>query len=176
MSSLILTVISLVLLSAVVLISINYLPGWTREQAAVTPLVRDGALQLERAFKLYAKAHSDTPATVLGGELDGGVAANFSAFLGFTPGALPGYQWVYGQVGAGAPAGYQNAYYFCLAPQSGTLATQGKVRGAQLAQAYLSTEQAFVAPGCGSVGNASYSGYPANMAFTYFVKYVPGQL
>lgn len=177
MSSLILTVISIVLLSAVVVISINYLPGWTREQAEVTPVVREGARELERAFQLYAKAHSDAPAAVIGGDVDGGLAANFQSFLGFVPSAIPGYRWVYGNAGAGAPAGYENTYYFCLAPASvGQLASEGKVRGAQRALQYLSDEQAFVSTACGATGNTSYSGYPAAMAFTYFVRYVPGQL
>lgn len=176
MSSLILTIISIVLLSAVVGISINYLPGWTREQAEVAPVVRDGARTLERAFQLYAKAHSDAPAVVVGGDLDGGLAANFTPFLGFAPAALPGYRWVYGNAGGGATAGYQNTYYFCMAPSSGVLASEGKVRGAQRALQHLGDEQAFVAPGCAAVGNATYASFPADMAFTYFVRYVPGQL
>jgi hypothetical protein len=176
MSSLILTVISIVLLSAVVVISINYLPAWTKEQADVVPVVRDGARELERAFQLYAKAHGDVPAAVIGGDYDGGASANFAPFLGFMPAAMPGYRWVYGNAGSGASGAYQNAYYFCLTPQSGGLASEGKVRGAQRAQQYLSEEQAFVAPGCGATSNYGYSSYPANMSVTYFVKYVPGQL
>ena len=176
MSSLILTVISVLLLSAMVLISINYLPGWTKEAGDVTPAVRQSSLELERAFQLYAKAHADTPASIVSGDADGGLAANFAPFLGFTPAAIPGYQWVYGETSPGAPAGYPNTFYFCLAPQSGgQLASQGKFRGAIRAQAYLSDEQAFVSPTCGSPSNTSYGTSPSAMAFTYFVRYVPGQ-
>lgn len=175
MSSLILTVFSLLLLSAVVTVSINYLPGWSKEAADVSPVVRASAAKLERAFDLYAKSHSGVPAPVVSGDVDGGLSAQFSPYLGFVPAAIPGYRWVYGNAGGGAPGAYQNAYYFCLAPTNGA-ASQGKVRGVVQAQQYFSAEAAFVSTGCGSTSNTTYSAYPATMTLTVFVKYVAGQV
>jgi hypothetical protein len=177
MTSLILTVISIVLLSAVVVVSINYLPAWPKEQAEVAPIIRDGLRKLDRAYTLYAQAHADAPAGVVGGDPDGGVSGNFTPFLGFVPAAPVGYRWHYGQTDSGAPPGYQNTHYFCLAPQAaGAQASKGKVMGALKAQQSFSDEQMFVSPNCGVAANAAYVDFPAPMAVTLFVKYIRGQV
>jgi hypothetical protein len=176
MTSLILTVIAIVLLSATALITVNFTPGSAKESVELAPVIRRGALQLEQAFMLYAKAH-DGAAPAVTGQQDGGLKDTFSAYQGFLPAVAPGYQWIYGNSGGSAQAGYANTSYFCLAPLSpGALTSRGKIGGAQRAQLLLSPEQAFVAPSCGATSNASYETLPAQMSFTFFVRYVPGQI
>lgn len=177
MTSLILTIISIVLLSAISVVTINYLPSWSRDKADTTAVVRESVERLERAYHLHALAHGDVAAAVMPGEFDGGLAANFTpSYLPFVPTAVRGYRWVYGTTDASAPAPYQNTAYFCMVPTTnGATTGEGKVRGALGALQYLSDQQAFVAPGCGATVTAAYSSFPAAMSFTYFVKHVPGQ-
>lgn len=176
MTSLILTIISIVLLAAISVVSINYLPSWSRDKADTTAVVRESVERLERGFHLYAQAHGDVPAAVQP-VTDGGLASNFTpSYLPFVSVAIKGYRWVYGATDASAPAPYQNTAYFCMTPTTyGALAVEGKVRGALSALQYLSEEQAFVAPACGATSSAEYSSFPAAMSFTYFVKHIPGQ-
>jgi hypothetical protein len=175
MISLILTVLSIALLSAIAVISISYMPHWSKEQGEVASQVRKSSQDLERAFHLYALGHSDTPAAVISGDADGGLAANFTSFLGFLPPAIPGYQWVYGNTGPAGASGYQNTSYFCMKPQvAGGSTGEGKVRGITRAKLFLSDEQAFMGTNCGEPTNVAFNTFPAPMTFTYFVRYVPG--
>lgn len=176
MTSLILTVISIVLLGAISVVTINYLPSWSRDKADTTAVIRESVERLERGFRLQAQANGDVPAAAQP-SADGGLAANFTpSYLPFVPAALTGYRWVYGVTDLSAAPGYQNTAFFCLTPTThGALAVEGKVRGALGALQYLSAEQAFVGAACGATSTASYSTFPAAMSFTYFVKHVPGQ-
>jgi hypothetical protein len=176
MTSLILTVISIVLLGAISVVTINYLPSWSRDKADTTAVVRESVERLERGFQLHAQAHGGVAAPVQP-SVDGGIASNFTpSFLPFVPAAIAGYRWVYGTTDASAAPPYQNTAYFCMTPVSfGAVTGEGKVRGALGALQFMSDEQAFVAPGCGATATASYSSFPAAMSFTYFVRHVPGQ-
>lgn len=176
MTSLILTVISIVLLAALSVATINYLPSWSRDKTETTEVVRTAVVRLDRAFHLYAQAHGGTPAPVIAGE-DGGLASNFLPYLPFVPPAVRGHRWVYGMTDASAPAGYQNTAYFCMTPTTyGASTGEGRLRGVLAAQQFMSEQQAFVAPACGATANAAYSTFPAPMSFTYFVRHVPGQV
>jgi len=176
MTSLILTVISILLLGAISVATVKYMPSWSQSKADTSLAVRSGAAQLERAYELYARAHGGAGAAATGAA-DGGLSQNFSPFLRFVPAAVPGYRWVYGVTGSGAAPGYQNTAFFCMTPITpGAVASEGKVRGAVGARGFLSEQQAFVAPQCGVTGNANYTSFPARMSFTYFVRHVPGQI
>jgi hypothetical protein len=176
MTSLILTVISIVLLAAISVVTINYLPSWSRDKADTTAIVRESTERLERGFRLHAQAHGDVPASAQA-TLDGGLASNFTpSYLPFVPTAAKGFRWVYGVTDSSGPLAYRNTAYFCMTPTTyGALTGEGKIRGALGALQYMSDEQAFVGPACGATATAAYTSFPAAMSFTYFVKHVPGQ-
>ena len=174
MHSLILTLISIGLLAALATASVTYVPWWQRDASNTEAIVDSGMRKLERAFQLHAKAHADTPAPALGGA-DGGLAANFQAYLGFVPAAPAGFAWAYG-VRPNDGTAYSNMSYFCLYPAESGAGQMGKVRGIYRFAAYAGQGQAVYSnTTCGAISNtAMASEFPQSVRLTYYVPYVAG--
>jgi hypothetical protein len=171
MSSLILVVLTIAFLSTLALVSINYTPWWIQEAQTAQQLAVDGFVRLERAYDLAAQSSTppDTPPAPVA-ESDGGLATHFRAHLGFIPKAPVAMQWAYGRQEA---AGYyQGLDYFCLHGDAVRLA---EYRGTSRVAALFGSGQTIVNSFCGAQASAPEPiEYPAPVAVTVYVQYVPG--
>ncbi|VTU41908.1 MULTISPECIES: hypothetical protein [unclassified Variovorax] len=173
MFQLILTVMAIALTSALVMVSINYLPAWRGAARDVEQQVRTALPQLEEAYDAATRAAGGVPPAVLAAS-DGGFSAQFLPLLRFAPAAPAGYVWTYGQHGDDGSR-YANLNYFCLAPTRAGL--QGVGRGLYRGVSAFSRDQAFVNTSCGATvtqaAPSNWNAAPAR-AVTFYVAYTPG--
>jgi hypothetical protein len=175
MISLITTILAISLLAAMLLITVNYLPGWQSTSKQTSALVLNSFNDLRGAFASAWTADNvnsyktgtylDPPASGTG---DGGLEANFGPYM-YTPGAPAGYTWAYGH------SSVNGLSYFCMYP-TGSGANFGVFEGIKSAIRSFggSSGQITLASGgsaaCGSTSNsAPPASYPANYALTLFV-------
>lgn len=179
MISLITTILAIALLAAMLLITVNYLPGWQTTSKQTSALTLNAITDLRGAFASAWTAdnansyktgvYTDPPVT---GSGDGGLSADFSSYM-YPPTAPPGYTWSYGH------SGVNNLSYFCMYP-TGAGANFGVFNGilAALRSFGAGSGQITLASGgaaaCGStVSSAMPTAYPANYALTMFVRCAP---
>lgn len=173
MFQLIATIMAIALTSALVLVSINYLPFGQEQIRQTDHMVRRMLPQLETAYDIAMRA-TDGVAPVVTGGPDGGLAANFKGILAWTPVAPEGFQWTYGKRpdDGGLNSGRE---YFCLNPISTTKETVG--RGLYLGSTAYSREQLVISTSCGATAwGTKPSSWTAStrVALTFYVAYTPG--
>lgn len=172
MFQLISSVMAIALMSALVLVSINYLPAWQARARDTEQQMRRVLPQLEQAYDaLTRSADGIAPATMA--DSDGGFTAQFMSTLQFVPAAPAGYKWTYGQRAADSSR-YANMNYFCLAPTKPTAESTG--RGLYLAAGAYSRDQIVISTACGA---DAWSAQPkewgtVKTAVTFYVAYTPG--
>lgn len=174
MFQLILTIISIALTVAMLTASINYIPWWHKTANDTEETMRRSLRQVEQAYDVATRA-ANGEAPAVQGSADGGFSANFQPVLKLLPAAPPGFTWRYGKNSAteGTWAGLN---WFCLeytADEDG--ASQGSWKGAQRVQALYSADQLTLSGSCGSTSQGpAPSDFPAPLAVTLYVAYVPG--
>ncbi len=157
MLSLVLTILSILLLSAAALISISYSPAGEYVTQATLNKLRTGLTGLQTGYNNYVAATGSTPTTANWGS----VLTPQYVFLPATPGG--NLQWSYA---SGATYGSTTGNYFCL---SGTW-TEAQYRGALSAANWFSPQAYFISSGCGATSNATTpSSWPATAAVTFWV-------
>jgi hypothetical protein len=173
MFSLILIIVSIALVSALVLATVQFVPWWVRSAADTERVLLASMPRLENAYDVAVRA-ADGVSPVPDAEApDGGLATHFLPHLRFTPAAPGGFSWVYGRHPVDASR-YSGMSYFCLRPSTGVAMQEGVLRGAQRVRVLYSPDQVFLAPACGATANASAPQAPATLALTMFVAYTPG--
>ena len=174
MFQLILAVISIALISALVLVTVNYTPGWLRSAQVVEEQLRKNLPLLESTFDVVVRAADGVTPAVAGAEADGGLSSNFSTAMVFSPTAPSGFRWVYGTHAVDSSR-YSGMAYFCLKPDSGPQLTQGVWAGAGRIRSAYPPDQLFLGATCGEASNiATPSTFPADGVLTLFVAYTPG--
>lgn len=175
MHSLILTILSIALLSAVAVASVNYLPWWQKSANDTAEIVRKSMASLERSYELTLRAANGIAPPVTGSSADGGLMAGFGSVLRFAPAAPAGYRWKYGQRTTPDGSLYEGLHYFCLEPSSESAGLEkGIYQGVVRAVAVYSPEQAILAEECGATSRMEApSEFPSQAKVTLFVTYTP---
>lgn len=171
MFSLILVFLTIAFLAALAVVAINYTPWWIERAQTAQELTSNGVATLERAYELAAAAATpaDTPPAPTGAG-DGGVQTLLKPYAGFIPKAPRGMSWTYGHQSAAGT--FEGLDYICL---QGTAVEFGEYKGVvRLAETWGST-QAVLSTSCGAVtASGEPAGFPAAVALTYYLQYVPG--
>lgn len=185
MFSLIMVVISIALLAAMLLVTVNYLPAWkgTSDSTSATVLTALKTVRAEFAARWTAdngngsvQSGNYQDAPVINNGVDGGLAANFSGY-GFLPGAPAGYAWGYGHLSAAALSANGYPYgipanglsYFCMYP-TGAGVNQGVLNGIRAAIRNFggNANQIFLTQGTASAcGSWVHSGNPPSFPYPY---------
>lgn len=168
MFSLILIAITIATLAALSVVAINYTPRWTPAAQLAHELAASGFARLDKSFEMASAAQPDELPPMPSADADGGLVARFQPYFGFMPKAPQGLAWSYGiSPVAGA---FQNMHYFCL---SGTAVDEGTSNGLQRLTRTLGASQAVLAATCGAASGNLPNSYPAQLALTYYVQFVP---
>lgn len=173
MFHLILLVIGIALTSLLVLVTVNYLPWWNKSADLFEQQTRTALVRLEQAYDVATRAANGTPPAIRPLESDMGFESIFQPVMKLLPGTPANTTWLYGQRPAdGTP--YANMHYFCLlADEAG--ADQALWKGVWRAASTFSAQQVFLSDTCGAIASVSVpSSYPAPLALTLYVAYVPG--
>lgn len=171
MSQLILSVLAIVLTAATLVSTLNYLPWWQRGAADVNQVLRTSLPRIDAAYKEAARRNAGIPPAVTG-EADGGFVSGFQDVLGILPAAPRDFSWSYHQHPNDGSA-WANLHYVCLT--SSTDSQRDSWAGARAARPVFSSQQYIVSASCGdTVSNPEPADYPAPLAITFFVTYVPG--
>lgn len=171
MSQLILTVFAIVLTAATLVSTLNYLPWWQRGAADVNEVLRASLPRLDAAYKEAARQNAGVPPAVTA-DSDGGFVANFQDLLGVLPAAPQTFTWSYHQHPNDGSV-WANLHYVCLT--SNEQSERDAWAGARAARPVFSSQQYIVSSTCGStVSDPEPAAYPAQLAITFFVTYVPG--
>ncbi len=170
MASIIVVFLTVGFLAALAVVALNYTPWWLPHAETAQRLTQAGLATLEQAYELKSTAAGAAPAPLA--LADGGLSSLFSAYYGFTPKPAAGMAWSYGHQSAAGQ--FQGADYICL---SGTGVGFGEAEGVLRVANTLGTGQAIISTTCGAT-NPSFAGsataYPAKVALTYYVQWVPG--
>lgn len=174
MFHLILVVVSIALVSALVLVTVNYLPGWTRAAEVAESQLAQALPQLESAYDVVVRNADGAIPAVLA-ESDGGLQTHFLPAMQFSPLTPPGHTWVYG-VHAVDASRYSGMAYFCLKPGDGVEMSQALWVAAKRVSGRYPPDQLFLGESCGESANrAQPTSFPAqDVALTLFVAYTPG--
>lgn len=174
MFQLIITIAAIALTSALLAVSINYIPGWYKSAADTEAVARKSLLLVEQAYDVATRAANGAPPSTTGAA-DGGFTSNFQPVLKLLPAAPPGFEWRYGQA-TGASAPWSGLHYFCLEfTKNAEGAGEGAWRGMQRVAALYSNQQLVLSSVCGGTeASATPTAYPAPLAVTLFVAYTPG--
>jgi hypothetical protein len=167
MYSLILIAITIVTVSALSVVAINYTPWWSANAQHAHERAADGLVRLERAYELATAAHPDEVPPVPTAEADGGLQSLMGTYYGFLPAAPQAMSWRYG-VQASGP--FQGLHYLCV---QGAGVPEGSYRGLARLATTLGPGQAVLSDSCGGTAMAAPSSFPAPVALTYYMQYVP---
>lgn len=167
MISLTLVFITILVLAALSVAALNYTPWWAPRAQLAHEVAADGLMRLDRAYTLAASQSSSETGPAPTSDPDGGLRATLQPYYGFLPAAPRGMQWAYGLQSQAGP--FQGMHYFCL---YGAAVGEGEVLGVQRLSDTLGTMQAQLGSSCGTAGPAP-NAYPAALALTYYVAYVP---
>lgn len=171
MVQLIISVMAIALTALTVLASISYIPWWYKKAADTDQVLRASLTQLEKGYKAATRTSAGVAPTATGTG-DGGFDANFRPVLGLLPRAPGAFTWSYHQHPADSSA-WAGLNYFCLTSTED--GSEGEWHGFKRAGAVFSAEQYVVSDTCGDTTSAALpSSYPAPLALTFFVTYVPG--
>lgn len=168
MFSLIVIAITIATLAALSVAAINYSPRWAPTAQLTHELAASGFVRLDKAFELASAAQPSEQPPAPDASADGGLRTQFQPYYGFMPKAPPGLGWSYGKNVASGP--FQNLYYFCL---SGPAVDEGVMVGLQRLGRTLGAAQSVLGAGCGDSTPSTPSAYPAPVALTYYVQFVP---
>ena len=172
MVSLIVILLSIGLLTAYLLATMNYLPGWQKSADSSQALAQDGLYKFEKAYLAVTKANGGLALPVYA-QTDGGIANNFTAILGFLPKAPGDYMYVYGQHSNDGTR-YAGMNYVCLAPMQGASRDEGAVRGLNRLRQAFPADQLIFSNGCGASSSMIPSqGTPQSLYVTYYMVYSP---
>lgn len=168
MLSLIVITITIATLAALSVVAINYSPRWAPTAQLTHELAASGFVRLDKAFELASAAQPSEQPPAPDASPDGGLQGNFRAYYGYLPKAPRGLNWSYGFNAASGP--FQNLHYFCL---SGPAVDEGVVVGLDRLSRTLGNAQAVLGAGCGAMTPAVPTAYPAPVALTYYMQFVP---
>jgi hypothetical protein len=168
MFSLIVIAITIATLLAFSVVAINYTPRWAPTAQLTHELAASGFARLDKAFELASTAQPSEQPPAPDASVDGGLQAHFRVHYGFLPKAPHGLVWSYGRSAGAGP--FQNMHYFCL---SGSAVEEGVARGLERLGRTLGPAQAVLGSGCGAGVASTPGAYPAPVALTYYVQFVP---
>lgn len=156
MINLLLTLMSIGLLAATLLISLNYLPAQQNITQNALSLIRTGFTGLQTGYNDYTAATGSTATT-----------SDWTSVLTpqyvFLPATPSGLAWSYA---SGATYGSTTGNYFCL----GGTWNQAEYQAALDAAHWFSSQAYFTNTGCGATSNgATPSSWPASAAVTFWV-------
>lgn len=173
MFQLIIVVLAIALTAALVMVTVKYLPWWTLNANRVEDATRTSLLRLDQAYDVAARAANGVPPSVTA-DPDGGFVLNFRPVMRLLPAAPQNTVWVYGQHPVDATP-YSGMHYFCLKTTTGGGGDEALWRGVNRARGTFSSDQAYLNSACGAISSVSLpTTFPAPLALTFFVAYVPG--
>lgn len=158
MFHLILAVISIALVSAVALATLNYMPAWQKPAADIAFATRDALVRIDGAYQIVAQMNGGTAPDPSGTPTSAFQDILVTPVLKFTPAAPLNYKWTYNKFSdPGNPSSVYNGLHFvCLMPKtSGGTANMAVQQGMLRAASVFSADQAFVADSCGSTSHAN---------------------
>lgn len=171
MFSLFLVVMSIMLVGALALVSIKYIPFGFKERDQIVDQLSAALPKLENAYDVVTRANSGTPPTTTAAA-DGGFADNFLPVLRFTPALPPTMSISYGLY-SGADPKYTGLNYFCIKGSAEYLSNDFALKGIAKTKNVFSPDQYFISETCGVPSNINVASPPANYVITFFVAYVP---
>ncbi len=156
MIGLLLTLMSIFLLSAMVMVTINYVPANQGSILLAQNLIQTGLTGLQTGYNNYVAATGSVPTT-----------SNWANVLTpqyvFLPAAPLNMSWSYT---SGATYGSTTGNYFCL---SGNM-TQAQYQAAVNDMGDFSSQAYFLNTACGSTANGTTpTSWPASAALTFWV-------
>jgi hypothetical protein len=175
MSHLILTILSIALVGALSVASINYIPFWVQGAAQTEKTVASSLALLEQAYDVATRARDGVPPVVTASP-DGGFSEGFLPLLRFMPALPSAYIWSYGVRAEEGEEGtpWAGLNYFCMEPvDPAQVASEAVVRGLERLKGRFSVDQYFVADSCGANENRTM-GTTGPATVTFFVAYTPG--
>jgi len=154
--NLLLTLMTIGLLSAALVISVQYIPAQQDITQNALALIRTGLTGLQTGYNNYTAATGSAP-----------TSSNWTSVLTpqyvFLPAAPSGLSWSYA---SGAAYGSVTGNYFCL---SGTW-NKAEYQAAVDAAHWFSSQAYFLNSSCGATSNASApTSWPASAAITFWV-------
>lgn len=171
MVQLIISVMAIALTALTVLASISYIPWWYKKASDTDQVLRTSLVAVEKAYKAAARNNAGIPPAATGTG-DGGFEAAFRPVLGLLPNAPRDFSWSY-HVHPMDGTTWEGLNYVCLT--SSEDASEGAWMGFKRAGALFSSEQYVLSDSCGDTTNSALpSSYPAPLALTFYVTYVPG--
>jgi hypothetical protein len=168
MVSLIVVFLTIAFLAALAVTAINYTPWWVGRAHIAHELAERGFPKLERAYELRSTINNAPPVPDTGVS-DGGLNMLMQPQFGYLPRAPRGMSWSYGHQSAAGQ--FEGTDYICL---SGNSVDFGEYKGVERLASAMGTGQAILATDCGATSPATPGGFPAKVAFTYYVQWVPG--
>lgn len=174
MVQLIIVVLAIALLGLLLTATVNYIPWWYKTAADIEEVIRKSLSIVEQGYDVATRATDGTPPAVTTAA-DGGFAAGFTPVLKVLPAAPPGFTWVYGQRTTNDVPNLTGLNWFCLRHTATGGGNEGAWRGSLRAAAVFSNSQYFINSECGAASSLSApTSYPAPLAITFYVAYVPG--
>lgn len=118
MVHLIITLISISLLSALALATVNYMPWHVRPAAEVSSVARESLTKVESAYQVAVALNNGVSPSAAGTPQEAFNTVLVEPLLKFTPAAPTGYGWSYAQFSDTAQPGsvYDGLHYVCLYP------------------------------------------------------------
>lgn len=152
MMNLILVVMSIALMGAMSIVSINYINSDARVAASLEPQLKNGFNSLEVGFNNYRLNTGAQP----------NLMTDITPSYAFIPPApAPATTWTFGSGGTGG-----NGRYFCLSGQM----SSAMIRAAQNLTNVFSPQAYFINSSCGALTTSLPTGANPTVAITYWVS------
>lgn len=152
MVNLILTLISIALVAALVTVTVNYLPWYTKPAADIATSVRDSLVKVDGAYQALVSTNDGVAPDPSGDPVESFQSLFVDGLLRFVPAAPGGYVWsyvLYADVASPGSA-YDGLHYVCLYPAASTPTDKALELGLGRAKATFSSEQVTLSDTCGS--------------------------
>lgn len=177
MYQLIITLISILLVSALLLTTVSYLPWWKKPVEEISESVKKSMANLENSFFVVSRSNDGNVPAQVGTASDGGLQQNFGAILKFTPYAPGGYSWVYNVYPTDGSI-YSGLGYFCLKPNNPSEPMNIAVYKAMAqVKAQYPKEQVLIVNSI-TCNESTYTGIASQPSsagsVVFFMNYIPG--
>lgn len=171
MIQLVLTILAIVLFSAMLAATMNYAPWWYKTANEANEQFTVAFKTMESAYDLAVRANEGIAPQVTS-DPDGGFTALYQPLIKFTPSLPRGFSIKYG-INASEGSTWSGLNWFCVSADS---TNEGVWRGLMRTKGIYSPDQLFVNTACGATSNMDLSSTTPQgpVAVTLYVAYIPG--